>query len=185
MQNKFFLLLSLFTAFLAGCENLQNKPSSTSAMKEDARPEQIDHSLAPSESLLEYSDRFMTLSREAQKEELAMINQRLTQNRHDLNDRTKAVIIYLLADSPEVQDTARAQTLLDDLAREHDPDTERKTLAKILRGFLMEQSKLSRENNRLNQKMHDEQKRAEALQQKLEELKKIERNIVDRKVLDK
>ena len=75
--------------------------------------------------------------------------------------------------------------MLDDLAREHDPDTERKTLAKILRGFLMEQSKLSRENNRLNQKMHDEQKRAEALQQKLEELKKIERNIVDRKVLDK
>lgn len=185
MQNKFLLLLSLFAAFLTGCESMQHKPSNESAMQEDARPEQIDHTVASSESLLEYSGRFMTLSREAQKEELSMINQRLAQNKHDLNDRAKAVIIYLLADSPEVRDTARAQTLLDDLAREHDPDIERKTLAKILRGFLLEQSKLSRENNRLNQKMHDEQKRAEALQQKLEELKKIERNIVDRKVLDK
>lgn len=184
MQNKFLLFLLLSTALLAGCESMQNKPTS-SELASEASPDQIGNAIERSESILEYSDRFMSLSRGAQKDELAMINQRLAENKYDLNDRTKAVVVYLLADSPDVKDAAKAQTLLDDLAREHDPDTERRTLTKILRNFLMEQSKLSRENSRLNQKMHEEQKRAEALQQKLEELKKIERNIVDRKVMDK
>ena len=184
MHNKFFLMLSLITMFLAGCESMQNKPS-TPETQDDATSGQIDHALISAESLLEYSNRFMALSREAQKEELSAVNRRLAQNKHDLNDRTKAAIVSLLADSSDIQDKAKAQTLLDDLVRENDPDIERKTLAKILRDFLAEQTKLSRENNRLNQKMHDEQKRAETLQQKLEELKNIERNIVDRKVLDK
>jgi len=106
-------------------------------------------------------------------------------NKYNFDDRTKSAIIYALSPSPEVRDTAKAQTLLDELARDNDPDLERSTLTRILRDNLAETSRISKENNRLNLKMHDEQKRADTLQQKLEELKKIEKTIVDRKVLDK
>lgn len=181
MQIRFFQILVL-AMLLAGCQNMQNKPPDE---PQNVSPEQTGNTVERSEGILEYANRFMSLPREAQKAELALVNQRLAENRHDLNDRTKAVIIYLLADSAEVKDSAKAQSLLDDLAREDDPDAERKALVKILRGFLMEQTKISRENSRLNLKMHEEQKRVEALQQKLEELKQIEKNIVDRKVLDK
>ena len=185
MQKNIFLPLALLAALLTGCEIMQNKPSEQPAIQESVASKPTGSFIEPSEGILEYCNRFMAFSRTAQKEELAAINQRLTQNKQDLNDRTKAAIIYLLADAPEVRDTTRAQNLLDDLAREHDPDIERKTLVKILHNFLIEQNRLSRENSRLSLKMHDEQKRADALQQKLEELKKIEKNIVDRKVLDK
>src|SRR3546814_9241125 len=101
MHNKFFLMLSLITMFLAGCESMQNKPS-TPETQDDATSGQVDHALISSESLLEYSNRLMALSREAQKEELSAVNRRLAQNKHDLNDRTKAAIVYLLADSSDI-----------------------------------------------------------------------------------
>ena len=137
------------------------------------------------ESILEYTGKFLAMPATGQKEEVARLHARLAMNKHDLNDRTKAAAIYALSDVSEIRDTAKAQVLLDELSRENDPDLERATLVKILRGFIVEHNRISRENNRLGQKVSDEQKRTEALQQKLEELKQIEKNLVDRKVMDK
>lgn len=138
------------------------------------------------ERLLEYAGRFVDLSPEAQKKELAQVNQSLSQNKNDLGNRMKAALIYALPKS-RLRDISKAQILLDDLLREKTLDTERRTLAEILRDNMAESSKLL-------QKMHDEQKRtdalqqkldaaqqrADALQQKLDDLKTIEKTMIDR-----
>lgn len=138
------------------------------------------------ESLLEYAGRFPDLTAEAQKKELAQINQNIGQNKNDLNSRMKAAMIYSLPGS-RLRDTSKAQSLLDDLLREKTLDTERRALAEILRDTISE-------NNKYSQKIHDEQKRADtlqqkldaaqqradALQQKLDDLKTIEKTMVDR-----
>lgn len=146
----------------------------------------IDGSHTINNGLLEYAGSFVELSAEAQKKELAQINQSLAQNKNDLNIRMKAAMIYALPNSRQ-RDVVKAQVLLDDLLREKTLDNERKTLAALLRDYILE-------NNKLSQKARDEQKRADTLQQKadslqqkadtlqqkLDELKNIEKTMVDR-----
>jgi len=170
---------------------LLNACVTTPASQVEARPSPEAVTELPSspviqnESILEYTGKFLALPAANQKEEVARVHARLAMNKQDLNDRTKLAAIYTLSDVSEIRDSAKAQVLLEELSRERDPDLERATLVKILRGFIVEHNKIARENNRLGQKVADEQKRTEALQQKLEELKQIEKNLVDRKVMDK
>lgn len=175
------LMLSL-TMLLGACA------TSSGQQAREPAPEVATELPAPSvissESILEYTGKFLAMPASGQKEELARIHARLAQNKYDLSDRTKAAAIYTLSDT-EVRDMAKAQILLDELSRENDPDLERATLVRILKNFIVEHNKAIRENNRLSQKAAEEQKRADALQLKLEELKQIEKNIVDRKVMDK
>ena len=141
-----------------------------------------------SDSLLEYSGRFMELSAEAQKKELAQINESLSQNKSDFNYRMKAAIIYAIPAS-RLRDVNKAQVLLDELIRDKTLDKRRKTLAVILKDYISENSKsvdegnkLLIENNKLSQKVRDEQKRADNLQQTLDDLKTIEKTMVDREL---
>jgi predicted ribosome quality control (RQC) complex YloA/Tae2 family protein len=98
----------------------------------------------------------------------------------------KLAMIYALPNS-RLHDSARAQTLLDELLREKLQDSELKTLAILLRDHI-------NENNKLIQKAREEQKRADSAQQKsdasqqkisdlerkLQDLKNIEKAMVDR-----
>jgi hypothetical protein len=177
------LMLSL-TMLLGACasstpQHTQEKPSPEVAV------ELPPTTVPPREGILEYTGKFLALPASGQKEELARVHARLSMNKHDLGDRTKAAAIYTLSDVSEVRDIAKAQVLLEQLSRENDPDLERATLVRILKNFIVEHNKTLRENNRLSQKAAEEQKRADALQMKLEELKQIEKNMVDRKVMDK
>jgi hypothetical protein len=181
MKNVVSLFFLVLTSLLASCATAPDSQKQAGEMPAKAQTS----SVTPSESLLEYTGKFLAMPAEAQKAELARVNQRLALNKVNFNDRTKAAVIYALSDTPEIRDVGKAQTLLDDLAQDHDPDMERATLVRILRGYLDENSRISKENSRLNQKIRDEQKRADTLQQKLEELKNIEKNIGDRRVLDK
>lgn len=140
----------------------------------------------PGESLLEYAGRFADMSSEMQKKELSQLAQNSTRNRNDFNSRMKAALVYALPGS-RVRDTGKAQILLDDLLREKTLDSEKRALADILKDLLAE-------NNKYAQKTHDEQKRADtlqqkleasqqradALQQKLDDLKSIEKTMIDR-----
>jgi hypothetical protein len=173
------ILLVLSLTLLAGCASSGTKPALEGTADTRATP------VAPSEGILEYTGKFLAMSPSGQKEELARINARLAMNRHDLNDRTRLATMYTLSDTADVRDMAKAQVLLDELSRENDPDLERATLVRILKSFIADHNRMLRENSRLGQKIAEEQKRTEALQQKLEELKKIEKNIGDRKVMDK
>lgn len=177
--------------FVLSLSLLLNACVTTPAPQAEAKPapeamtEWPSSPVIQNESILEYTGKFLAMPAAGQKEEVARVHARLAMNKYDLNDRTKAAAIYALSDVSDIKDLAKAQVLLDELSRENDPDLERTTLVKILKGFIVEHNKITRENSRLGQKVADELKRTEALQHKLEELKQIERNLVDRKVMDK
>ena len=182
MRNTPVLLILFFSVLLNACAT---SPRQAEKPIVEIAPEPITAPVIHSESILEYTGKFLAMTAAGQRDELARLDTRLALNKHDLSDRTKTAAIYALSDVADIKNTAKAQVLLDELSRENDPDLERVTLVRILRNFMAEQQRITRENNRLTQKIVDEQKRVEALHQKLEELKNIEKNIVDRKVMDK
>ena len=182
MRNTPVLLILFVSILLNACATPTHEAVAPAA---EVVPEPSPAPIIHTEGILEYTGRVLAMPATGQREELAKLDARLALNNQDLNDRTKTAAIHALSEVPDIRNVTKAQVLLDELSRENDPDLERVTLVKILKNFIAEQQKSIRENNRLNQKVVDEQKRVEALQQKLEELKKIERNIVDRKVMDK
>lgn len=182
-MNEYNVLLLTVAALLlnacAGSPNTGNKASSGAVRV-------IESTTISDQSLLEYASSFVGLSADAQKKELMQITQTIAQNKSDLKNRMKAAMIYALPDS-RLRDTVKAQNLLDNLLREKTLDNERKILAALLRDHIIE-------INKLTQKAHDEQKRADssqqklgalqqkndALQQMLDDLKNIEKAMVDR-----
>lgn len=138
------------------------------------------------EAILTYIDGMLIKSGDAQKQELTELNQMLQINKQNNAVRTKLALLYGLPNS-RVRDVIKAQSLLDDLLKDKSLDNDHKILVSILRDYLTE-------NLKLNQKLRDEQKRADSLQikadisqqradslqQKLDELKSIEKTMVDR-----
>ena len=188
MHKPISIFVLLSALLLNACANLP-KSSNETAPPAATPPAASNVPQPPAgESLLEYSGRFMELSAEAQKKELAQINESLSQNKSDFNYRMKAAIIYAIPAS-RLRDVNKAQVLLDELIRDKTLDKRRKTLAVILKDYISENSKsvdegnkLLIENNKLSQKVRDEQKRADNLQQTLDDLKTIEKTMVDREL---
>jgi Holliday junction resolvase RusA-like endonuclease len=118
--------------------------------------------------VLDFAESFGDLTFEQQKKELLQNNQ----NKGDLTSRIKIAMIYGLPNS-KLRDTNKAQALLDELARDKNLDGDRKILTLIMRDYITE-------NNKLGIKVRDEQKRADTLQQKLEDLKNIEKMMLER-----
>lgn len=196
MHKPIFILVLLPALLLNACTSLPknssapaNQPRSSGSPNENTPPTACSAtSLLAGDGLLEYSGRFMELSAEAQKKELAQINEGLSQNKSDFNYRMKAAIIYAIPAS-RLRDVNKAQVLLDELMRDKTLDKRHKTLAIILKDYISENSKsvdesnkLLNENNKLSQKVRDEQKRADNLQQTLDDLKTIEKTMVDREL---
>lgn len=79
-------------------------------------------------------------------------------------------------------DAARAQGLLDGLARATGPEAAAwAPWARLLAGRAAEQRRLEEQADRLNQQQRDSQRRIEQLSEKLEALKAIERSLVPRR----
>jgi uncharacterized phage infection (PIP) family protein YhgE len=183
MHKPISILVLLSAMLLNACASLpKNSNENTPSTASSATP------LVADDGLLEYSSKFMELSAEAQKKELAQINEGLSQNKSDFNYRMKAAIIYAIPAS-RLRDVNKAQVLLDELIRDKTLDKRRKALAIILKDYMSENSKsvdesnrLLNENNKLSQKVRDEQKRAETLQQRLDDLKTIEKTMADREL---
>lgn len=145
------------------------------------------------EPILDYIGRFSSLSAEEQKKELAQINENLSLNKLDFNYRMKAMVIYAIPGT-RLRDIPKAQAFVDGLMREKTLDPQRKVLAGLLRDYITDNARQVQENNRLQQennrlflenitlaqKNRDEQKRADTLQQTLDELKAIEKSLIDR-----
>ena len=122
--------------------------------------------------LLEYAQRYSEFSAEAQKKEVSQVTQALTANKSNISTRMKAALIYGLPAS-RFRDQAKSQLLLEDLLHDKAIDANTKALATILQDFLNENAKQLQKNK-------DEQKRADGLQQKLDELKNIEKTMGER-----
>lgn len=175
MNKLLFLLIPFFALFLNACAEVPHTSSPS------AFPAKVSDTLSvtSNEGLLEYAARFVELSAEAQKKELAQINQEINQDKGDIHHKMKAAMIYALPGSRQ-RDVVKAQVLLDDVLREKTLNGEQKIMTSLLKDHINETGKLTQEISKLTQKARDEQKRADALQQKLNELRDIEKTMVDR-----
>jgi hypothetical protein len=131
------------------------------------------------DELLSFAKRYSELSAEGQKKEFSLVTQSMSRNKNDLSARMKAAIIASLPTS-RYRDNARAQVLLDDLLHDKAMDFHIRSLATILRDFLVERQKSDENIIKLTQKAKDEQKRADELQQKLDEIRNIEKALIER-----
>jgi hypothetical protein len=125
------------------------------------------------ESLLEDAERIFAMPPEAQQKELAA----LAESRANRDNHTKRAMLYTLIHSSSCNaakpaSAGAAPGVVDETARDK-WERERKALTRQLKDSVDENAKLA-------QKARDEQTRADSLQQKLDELKNIEKSMVNR-----
>jgi len=161
-KYNFFALLAIILLLTACAELTKNQPPAKVVNSETVSM----HS--STEPLLDFAGNLSDLSLESQKKELAQASQ----NKQDINSRIKVAMIYALPGS-KLRDTAKAQILLDELIRDKNLDKEHKNLVSLLADY-------TNDSNKLVLRLRDEQKRGDTLQQKLDDLKNIEKTMVDR-----
>lgn len=164
-MNKLTTTLLLPLCLISACAQLPGANSTTGTISQT--PTAVSGSTSRLD-VLDFAENFGEMSLEAQKKEL----HQNSQNKNDLTSRIKVAMIYALPAS-KLRDTNKAQALLDDLSKEKNLDGDRKILTLIMRDYIAE-------NNKLGNKARDEQRRADTLQQKLDELKNIEKMMLER-----
>jgi len=178
MKNSLFLTLICASLLLSACAQLpkntcpETPKSSCPETPKNSSPRTFDNQHATGSELLDYALRYSQLSAEAQKKEVTQLTQALAASKANMNIRMKAALVYGLPAS-HFRDQAKSRLLLEDLLHEKAIDSDTKALATILQDFLDENAKLLEKNK-------DEQKRTDSLQQKLDELKNIEKTMGER-----
>jgi len=167
------LCLTAVLLALSGCAQMAQNTG-----KGDSNAPVTDAHLAKPDfrNILAFSHDFPKLSLEAQRKELARLNQTAAYN---AQSKLMLAMAYGLPGS-QLRDAVKALSLLDEVASEKRLDEESLSLAVIMRDYISEVSKSA-------QKAREEQKRADATQQRLDELQKklddlknIEKTMVDR-----
>ncbi|HYG12504.1 MAG TPA: hypothetical protein VD885_00010 [Methylophilaceae bacterium] len=120
------------------------------------------------ESMLREAERIFELPSAAQQKELARLDAS-----NSRESRMQKAMFYTLTNSQYCGSMEAATPTIGDTKREKKWDRERRTLTKQLK-------ESQEENHQLTQKARDEQLRADDLQQKLDELKNIERSLGNR-----
>ena len=180
------LPIAMAGALLSACAH-QPKPTTAIESKTIApntTPLNTSHKEHQAEpSLLEFIANFSDLSLEAQKKELATALQKISNNNNDLRQKTRVAIIYAIPAS-KLRDTIKAQPLLDELAREKQLGKEESAIVDILRENAAETAKLNQRLREEQRRAEENQQKANGLQQKLDELKKIERTMMQKSLKD-
>lgn len=168
---------------------VDNKSSLTS-LNTTSNP-QVSHYLS-------FADDFSNLTAEAQKQVQASTNQALAKTPNDIELRMRLVLIYGLPSSTLI-DTAKAQSLLQQLLQESALPSEQLPFANLLFDYIVaanKASKTSREDQKrietmqqkqeaLQTKLENTQQKLEAALQKIDELKNIEKSMGQREVAPK
>jgi cellulose biosynthesis protein BcsQ len=129
--------------------------------------------------LLAYNQRIRSLSPEELNSEYAIATQALTRQKSDAN--RLRIVLLLTQPNASFRDDTRAAALIDEvLANRPAENSAMKALAQLLGAMVNERRRQEDRYQKLNQKLGDEEKRADALQQKLEALKTIEKNLINR-----
>lgn len=199
MTRPFHLMLALPLALtLSGCITTPEKPSGVTTptatksktdpavtsqettggwpLGNNPSPDREQHA---DDELLVYAMRFGNLTLDQQKKELTQVLQALNRNKKDAFIRLKAALIYSLPNS-RLHDNAKAIPLLSDLQREKSLGEDVVALVDLLRDLVEERQRADENAARLNQRVRDEQHRADELQAKLDALKNIEKTLIDR-----
>jgi len=181
------LAVPLFAALLLNaCAPASTKPQAPVAEPAQTHHEHTSKTEVKSETpvvsnnaLLDYAQYFTDLPADTQKKEVAILSTANGKEKLPLITRSKLAIAYALPSS-KTRDSQKAQILLDELLTEKTLSTDEKNLFGVLRDFVGE-------NIRLLGRLRDEQKRADTaqtgmmnLQKKLDDLKDIEKTMIDR-----
>lgn len=197
MRIKVIISLSVLVISLGACTSMTNKPAEKepNATKSlDIRKAEISASRQDRVSnLLLFIDRFSNDTLDVQKKSFNETNRALIENKSDLTERIKLAIMLSLPSS-RVRDTAKAQSLLQDLLQENSLNPTESALTSLFYEYVLDDIKQSQKNRDDLKKLDLSQQKLEALQQKydaldkkLNDLKNIEKTISDRdsKVISK
>jgi hypothetical protein len=136
--------------------------------------------------LLAFCETYSNLTPEAQKKAFAATSQALATNKNDLMQRTKQAIMLALPSS-RLRDTTKAQNLLQDLLQENNLSRSDADLIGLLYEYTVFDNKQlqrvreeTKKNELTQQKYETLLQKNEALEQKLNDLKNIERTMNER-----
>ena len=199
MSIKVIISLSILLLSLSACasKGMTSKPadkeSSMSKTLEIKRTEMSDSKLDRVDNLLLFIDRFSNDTFDVQKKSFNETSRALIENKTDLTERIKLAIMLSLPSS-RLRDTAKAQSLLQDLLQENTLNPGESALTSLFYEYVLDDIKQSQKNRDDLKKLDLSQQKLEALQQKydaldkkLNDLKNIEKTISDRdsKVISK
>ena len=187
MNSKHQLITVLACMLLSACAH-HPKSGAPAELKQEQHLHSSEspapvQQISSSSSLLEFADDFSGLSPEAQKKELATILHKISMNSSDFHQKIQAAIVYSIPGS-KLRDPFKAQPLLDELAREKQLSKEESAIVSILRDNSTEITKLNQRIREEQRRADDNQQKAGALQQKLDELKQIERTMMQKSLKD-
>jgi hypothetical protein len=182
MRHFQFIAAPVLAFTLAACAPAPVQPRPAERPFEDTRPAAApvcvnDH--RTNSEWLAYARRIGELSAEGQKKEYAAASQALARNKNDIAARMRSALFAALPSS-RYRDNNRALVLLEDLLRDKNVGGDVKSLATLLKESVTERQKSEDNAVRLTQKARDEQSRADALQQKLDEIRNIEKALIER-----
>jgi hypothetical protein len=134
---------------------------------------------ADAAELLMYHQRLRGMSSEELGAEYTTASQAFSKQKSD----SARLRLAMLLDLPGTtfHDDARAQALAEEVAKGKNPEgSALRPLAALIAANVAEQRRQDERNQKLAQRLQEEEKRAEALQQKLDGLKAIEKNLLNR-----
>jgi hypothetical protein len=162
---------------LPGCTLLQSQPGGVNRQATSGTAI-FSWGSYSSDRLLAYARWYGGATADNQKIEYTQVMQALDRNAKDILTRLKAAVIFSTPSGP-YRNTGRALALLNELQREK-LDADVSTFIAVLKAYVDDGQKLEDNDARLLQKSRYEQRRADELQQKLDELKNIEKNMIER-----
>ncbi|MDQ3186727.1 MAG: dihydrolipoamide acyltransferase [Pseudomonadota bacterium] len=108
------------------------------------------------------------------------VKQNFVQNKSDAN-RARLVLLLILPNTP-FRDLTSALYLLNEWPRDAKPTTGLQSFRNLLAALLAEQQRLNQGIDDLSQKLKEEQKRVETLQNQIEAIKSMEKNLILREL---
>jgi hypothetical protein len=197
MSIKEIISVSVLMLSLGACAGMTNKltekesnATKTLDIKKTETPSSKQDRVS---SLLLFIDRFSNDTLDAQRKSFNDTNRALIENKFDLTERIKLTIMLSLPSS-RMRDTAKAQSLLQDLLQENNLNPTESALTSLFYEYVLDDIKQSQKNRDDLKKLDLNQQKLEALQQKydaldkkLNDLKNIEKTMSDRdsKVISK
>lgn len=108
------------------------------------------------------------------------VKQNFVQNKSDSN-RARLVLLLILPQT-SFRDITSATYLLNEWPRDSKSATNLQSFRNLLASLLAEQQRLTHNVEELSQKLKDEQKRAETLQNQIDAIKNMEKNLILREL---
>lgn len=177
MRSKTFLTLCCCLIFTFGCttKNSELKPSDNNNSGVKLAPANNEHII----ELITFCESYSNLTAEAQKKAFAETNSVLAENKNDVVHRIKLAAMLALPSS-RLRDNVKAQILLQELLQENNLSAVDSAFTSLLYEYALDNTKQIQKNRDDAKKLDAAQQKADTLEQKLNDLKNIEKTMSER-----